>query len=190
MVLYTRQKERETKRSADGRAKKISKKFQKPLDKQLNMCYNKYIRNGDELQKKKLEGRNLIARKRSKMTNREFLNAVINANLSYEITARAQGMLQQMDARNAKRASTPSKTAVANAPLKTKIVELISEKSMTAPEVSVALEITTQKASALLRQLCEDGVLTSEEIKVPKKGKIKSYSLVEGAQYLPHEVEA
>ena len=122
------------------------------------------------------------------MTNREFLNTIINANLSDEITARAQEMLAQMDARNAKRASTPSKTAVANAPLKKAIVKLISEKNMTAPEVGVALEVSTQKASALLRQLCEDGVLTSEEIKVPKKGKMKSYLLVEGAQYLDHEI--
>jgi predicted HTH transcriptional regulator len=122
------------------------------------------------------------------MTNREFLNTIINANLSDEITARAQEMLAQMDARNAKRASTPSKTAVANAPLKQAIVKLISEKNMTAPEVGVALEVSTQKASALLRQLCEDGVLTSEEIKVPKKGKMKSYLLVEGAQYLDHEI--
>lgn len=122
------------------------------------------------------------------MTNREFLNTIINANLSEEVTARAQEMLAQMDARNAKRASTPSKTAVANAPLKQMIVKLISEKNLTAPEVGVALEVSTQKASALLRQLCEDGVLTSEEIKVPKKGRMKSYSLVEGAQYLDHEI--
>lgn len=124
------------------------------------------------------------------MTTRELLNTVINANLSDEVTEKAQALLLQLDKRNEKRASTPSKTAIANAPLKKSIVTLVSEKSMTAPEVGVALEITTQKASALLRQLCEDGVLTSEEIKVPKKGKMKSYSLVEGVQYLPHEVEA
>lgn len=124
------------------------------------------------------------------MTNREFLNAVINANLSEDVTARAQELLAQMDKRNAKRASTPSKSAVANAPLKQAIVELIGEKPMTAPEVGQALEVSTQKASALLRQLCEVGTLTSEEVKVPKKGKIKQYSLVEGAQYLPHEIEA
>lgn len=124
------------------------------------------------------------------MTTRELLNTVINANLSDEVTEKAQALLLQLDKRNEKRASTPSKTAIANAPLKQSIVKLISEKNMTAPEVGVALEVSTQKASALLRQLCEDGVLTSEEIKVPKKGKMKSYSLVEGAQYLPHEVEA
>ena len=124
------------------------------------------------------------------MTNREFLNTVIETATSEEVKDHAKAMLTKMDERNEKRASTPSKTAVANAPLKQSIIKLISEKNMTAPEVGVALEVSTQKASALLRQLCEDGVLTSEEIKVPKKGKMKSYSLVEGAQYLPHEVEA
>ena len=161
------------------------------LDKLKKMCYNKGTTKGDELPNKKLEGRNLIARKRYlMMTNRELLNAVINANLSDEVTEKAQALLLQLDKRNAKRASTPSKTAIANEPLKKSIITLVSEKSMTAPEVGIALTISTQKASALLRQLCEDGVLTSEEIKVPKKGKMKSYSLVEGAQYLPHEVEA
>lgn len=124
------------------------------------------------------------------MTNREFLNAVINANLSEDVTARAQELLAQMDARNAKRASTPSKSAVANVPLKNAIVKMVGEKPMTAPEVGQALEISTQKASALLRQLCEAGTLTAEEVKIPKKGKIKQYSIVEDAQYLPHEVEA
>jgi predicted HTH transcriptional regulator len=122
------------------------------------------------------------------MTNREFLNTVIETATSEEVKDHAKAMLTKMDERNEKRASTPSKTAVANEPLKKSIVTLVSEKSMTAPEVGVALEVSTQKASALLRQLCEDGVLTSEEIKVPKKGKMKSYSLVEGAQYLDHEI--
>lgn len=114
------------------------------------------------------------------MTNREFLNTIINANISDEITTQAQDMLAKIDARNAKRASQPSKMAVANAPLKEAIVNLYSEevKNLTATEVGTRLGITTQKASALLRQLTEDSVLTSEEVKVPKKGKVKSYSLV------------
>ena len=114
------------------------------------------------------------------MTTREFLNAVISANISDELTEKAQALIAQADARNAKRASTPSKTAVANAPIKTAILTLYTDevKSLTATEVGEHLGITTQKASALLRQLVESGTLTSEEIKVPKKGKVKSYSLV------------
>lgn len=125
------------------------------------------------------------------MTNREFLHNVIayacdgedvvndvNAN---ELISYAQDLLAKLDARNAKRAATPSKTAVANEPIKAKIVELLSDATelMTASQIGEALEISTQKASALLRQMVEVGTLTSEEVKVPKKGKQKGYTLAD-----------
>lgn len=112
------------------------------------------------------------------MTTREFLNSVIEANLSDEATEKAQALLAQIDKRNEKRASTPSKTAVANAPIKDGIIALLQNGAKTASEVGAELTITTQKASALLRQLCEDGVLKAEEVKVKGKGKVKSYSVV------------
>ena len=114
------------------------------------------------------------------MTTREFLNSVISANISDDVTAQAQAMIANLDKRNAKRASTPSKTAVANEPIKASIVDLFANGgSKTASEVAVALTITTQKASALLPQLVENGTLTSTEVKVPKKGKCKAYALAE-----------
>lgn len=114
------------------------------------------------------------------MTTREFLNSVISANISDDVTAQAQAMIANLDKRNAKRAATPSKTAVANEPIKASIVDLfVNGGSKTASEVAVALTITTQKASALLRQLVENGTLTSTEVKVPKKGKCKAYTLAE-----------
>lgn len=112
------------------------------------------------------------------LTTREFLNIVISANISDEATEKAQTLLAQVDARNAKRASQPSKTAIANAPIKASIVELFDENThLTANEVGTRLELTVQKASALLRQMVENGTLVAEEVKVPKKGKVKSYSL-------------
>lgn len=113
------------------------------------------------------------------MTNREFLNTIINANISDEVTAQAQDLLAKLDARNAKRAATPSKTAVANEPIKAKIVELLSDATelMTAPQVGEAVGVSTQKASALLRQMVEVGTLTSEEVRISKKGKMKGYAL-------------
>ncbi len=114
------------------------------------------------------------------MTTREFLNSVISANISDDVTAQAQARIANLDKRNAKRAATPSKTAVANEPIKASIVDLfVNGGSKTASEVAVALTITTQKASALLRQLVENGTLTSTEVKVPKKGKCKAYALAE-----------
>jgi hypothetical protein len=42
---------RETREREKMEALKKIKKLKKPLDKLKKMCYNKYIRNGDELQK-------------------------------------------------------------------------------------------------------------------------------------------
>ena len=160
------------------RNEKISKKLKFPLDKLKKVCYNKGTTKGDELPILKLKGRNLIARKRyNMMTTREFLNTIIEANLSEEATEKATALLAQIDKRNEKRASTPSKTAVANAPVKASIVAMLGSEPKTAAEVGAALEITTQKASALLRQLVEDGTIVASEVKIPKKGKVKGYTL-------------
>lgn len=113
------------------------------------------------------------------MTNREFLEIVKNANLGEEITEHAERELTKLDERNAKRANTQSKTQKENEVVKTSILELFGENdTKVASEVATALEISTQKASSLLRQLVESGNLKVEDIKVPKKGKVKSYSLV------------
>lgn len=45
-----------------------------------------------------------------------------------------------------------------------------------------ACEISVQKASALCRQLVEEGALTVQEIKVSKKGKQKAYAIVDGSE--------
>ena len=42
------------------------------------------------------------------MTNREFFNAIINANVSDELTAHATDELEKLDKRNAQRSSKPS----------------------------------------------------------------------------------
>ena len=113
------------------------------------------------------------------MTAREFLNSVISANISEELTAYAKDAIVKLDERNAKRASKPSKTAVANEPIKVQILDYLADKgATTSTEVGGAIGITTQKASALLRQMTENGVLASEEVKVPKKGKVKAYRVV------------
>ena len=114
------------------------------------------------------------------MTNREFLNTIANAeSLSDEIKAFANAEIAKMDKRNAKRSSKPSKTAIANAPIKAAIIEAIgeSETAMTAADLGVACEISTQKASALAVQLAKEGRLTAVEVKVKGKGKVKGYTL-------------
>ncbi len=112
------------------------------------------------------------------MTKREFLNAVIEANVNDELSAFAVAEIEKLDKRNQAKSSKPSKTAIANEPIKEAIVATLTEKGgLTASEIGVALEITTQKASALCRQLVENGKLTATEVKVPKKGKVKAYAI-------------
>jgi hypothetical protein len=108
------------------------------------------------------------------MTKREFLEMVIAESANEEITGFAHAEIEKMNARNAKRSATPSKTAVANEPIKARIVEVLTSEPKTASEIAKAVEVSTQKCSALLRQI--DG-LTVTEVKVKGKGKVKGYSL-------------
>lgn len=111
------------------------------------------------------------------MTNREFFIAVASANISDEMTAFANEAIAKLDKRNASRSSKPSKVALANEPIKGRILEALT-KPMSASEIGEALELTTSKVAALCRQLITDGKVVVHEIKVPKKGKVNYYSVV------------
>lgn len=108
------------------------------------------------------------------MTKREFYTAVIAKVEDAELKLFAEQEIEKMDARNAKRAHTPSKTAIANEPIKAKIVEVLTDSPQSASEIAEKVGITVQKASALLRQI--EGIEVSE-IKVKGKGKVKGYAV-------------
>lgn len=112
------------------------------------------------------------------MTNREFYAAILTADVADDIKNFATEAIAKLDAQNEKRSSKPSKTASANEPIKASIVEFLTpNKVAVASDIAVALDISTQKASALCRQLVESGVLSVKDTKVPKKGTLKAYSL-------------
>lgn len=111
------------------------------------------------------------------MTNREFYTAIVNSDLNDELKAFATDAIAKLDARNAKRASTPSKKSVENEPIKASIVDFLAGGSHLASEIASGCEISTSKASALCRQLVKSGVLTVCDVKVKGKGMQKSYSL-------------
>ena len=109
------------------------------------------------------------------MTRREMFEAIVNGNVTEEVVAMAQNEIVKMDERNAKRKNTPSKTALANEPIKAHIVEVLTDTPQSASEIAEKVEISTQKCSALLRQI--EGLAVTE-IKVKGKGKVKGYALV------------
>lgn len=116
------------------------------------------------------------------MTNREFLTAVSTNAITEDVIAHAAAQIEKLDAANEKRKNKPSKTAEANAPIVEALTAALTADPQTAADLAVVVGISTQKASSLLRQIVASGVATATDIKVPKKGTCKGYSLapVEG----------
>ena len=116
------------------------------------------------------------------MTKREFFNEVIavidgtsEVNV-LELKEFAKAEIVKLDERNASRSSKPTKTQIENEPIKEKILEVLSTgERMVASAIAERLEISTQKVSALCRQLVESKKLKVEDVKIPKKGKQKAY---------------
>ena len=115
------------------------------------------------------------------MTNREFYTAIIaNANVADDLKTYAQGEIDKLDARNDKRKNTQTKAQKENEGIMTAIVDTITANgAMVASEIGTALNISTQKASALCKLLVDGGKLTVADVKVKNKGTVKQYSAVE-----------
>ena len=126
------------------------------------------------------------------MTNREFYTAIINGTINEEVILHAQTEIANLDRKNEKRRNTLSKEQVANEELKGLLLDLIGgRKGVTASVLATEANLSTQKVSALCRQMVESGLLTASDIKVKGKGAVKGYTAVEsGAEYLDKEVEA
>ena len=109
------------------------------------------------------------------MTKREFMEMVIATVDNEEMKEFAQKEIETLNRRNAKRAERPSKTAIANEPIKAEIAKILTNEPMLASEIAQKIEISTQKASALLRQM--DVKVT--DVKVKGKGTQKGYFIAE-----------
>lgn len=113
------------------------------------------------------------------MTNREFYKAVINANISKEMSEFAQGEIDKLDAKNEKRKNTQTKAQKENEGIKSQIVECLKENgALVASVIAEKVGISTQKASALCKLLVEEKVITVADIKVKNKGTLKQYAVV------------
>jgi len=122
----------------------------------------------------------------NEMTMRKYHEAVLAIpNVPSDVADKARAEIAKLDATNARRHSKPSKTAMANAPIKEAIVELLNENgAMVASAIAVALstdeaQISTSKVSALCRQLVEDEELSVADVKVKGKGTVKQYSIAD-----------
>lgn len=117
------------------------------------------------------------------MTKREFYEAVINGTMNTDVQEFANEELSKMNARNAHRRETPSKTQVANAELDEQVFGYFTTNEITEPiaasVIAGVFDITPSKASASCGRLADSGRFKVTQIKSPSKsgGKIKGYSL-------------
>ena len=112
------------------------------------------------------------------MTNREFFNAVIKANINPEVTEMATSLLTKLDEKNAKRKNTETKEQKENKVLMGTILANLSAGTPTVASVlGGTLGVSTQKASALCTLLVNEGKIVATEVKVKGKGKVKGYLL-------------
>ena len=113
-------------------------------------------------------------------TNREFLNAVIKADVSKDITEFAQAQIAALDKKNAQH--KVSKSALAhkaeNDGFKSAILAALADgTTKKASDLATALNVSTQKISALAKQLADSGAITVSDVKVKGKGTVKGYTL-------------
>lgn len=112
------------------------------------------------------------------MTEREFLSTIIAANISDEITDHAKKNVAKLDKRNATPSKAEREKREANEAIKVQIATLLADgATRVASEIATAIEVSTSKASALLRQMSEAGEVSVSEVKIKGKGKVKGYAL-------------
>ena len=123
------------------------------------------------------------------MTNREFLTAFTEGKNTEEMQTYAVEQLKKLDDRNAKRNAKPTKAQLENEETKKEILAALAVEAMTAAEIGTAVGISTNKASALAKQLADEKKVTRTEVKIPKKGKCFQYALATEVDETEDETE-
>ena len=124
------------------------------------------------------------------MTNREFYNLITaeNATITPDMVEHAQAQLAKLDATAEKRKGKVSAKDQAkrdeNAAMAKHIAEtILGTEAKTATDVAEVLtaeageEVKVQKASYLCRLAVELGLANATEVKIPKKGTQKAYTI-------------
>ena len=129
------------------------------------------------------------------MTNREFYTTIVETVANEELVEHAKAQLAKLDATAEKRKGKVSKADQekrdANEAMALYVVEnFITAEAKTASDIaelinadatlSAQLEkpATSQKATALMKIAMAKELVSQIEVKIPKKGSVKAYTLV------------
>ena len=122
----------------------------------------------------------------NEITLRQLFTAVVEGNITPAMVEKAKAEIAKMDATNAKRAEKAKAKAAENLPIKQAIFEfLVANGTKTTAEIAKGVEVlegSAPKASAMCRQMVDEGRLTSSEVTVKGKGKQKAYTVIVPAE--------
>ena len=119
------------------------------------------------------------------MTNREFYQAVIDANINDELTAFATAGIEKLDHTNSLRKDATAKKAqekeVERAPIRDAIMAVMTTEPKTATTLIAesGVEVKPQAIPSLLKGLVEDGTIVKSDVKVTGKGHQRGYAFAE-----------
>lgn len=104
------------------------------------------------------------------MTKREVITAMLNDNhisANADFKAYLENELALVIKKNTYKSSKPTKAQIENESLKDNILAVLAnaDKALTATEIANAVNISVNKASALLTQLKEDNSISREVVK-------------------------
>ena len=119
----------------------------------------------------------------NEITMRQFFEAVVNGNITPAMVEKAKAEIAKLDATNAKRAEKAKEKAKENLPIKNAIYEFLKVNgTKTTSEIAKGVEVlegSSPKASAMCRQMVDEGRLSVSDVSVKGKGKQKAYTIVE-----------
>ena len=115
------------------------------------------------------------------MTRREFMNAVIafantDVDKYADLMAYAEADLEKLDETNKKRAEKANSKKEQTAKEAAEMAAVLTEEPMTASDLGEQFEVSTQKASALMRKAVEMGLAIKQDVKIKGKGTVKGYT--------------
>ena len=115
------------------------------------------------------------------MTNREFYTNIANGTITDAEKEFALAAIAKMDETNEKRKNKTSPKEAEKqaemAALRESIFAVITNDPQPEADIAAQVGVTGAKARAQLRKLVAEGKVVSADIKVPKKGTCKGYSL-------------
>lgn len=115
------------------------------------------------------------------MTNREFFETIVNANINDELTAFAAAAIAKLDKTNEARKDATARKAIEReaerAPIREAIYACITAEPKTASDLiaEAGVELKPQAIPSLLKPLIAETKIEKTEVKVKGKGKQVGY---------------